>query len=361
MEQDDLVLIPDFEIEEIDTIHDRMLENINDRYDKTEGQFPWDETRPVAVKIQEGQIETQNMYYNNFLNASMDSINMTLAARMLGVDRKPPVKSSNQAVIFHGADGTVIPVDRPLQFIADDVVNFIVLNEATIVDGVAVTAVEATVGGSIGNIPANTLQLVEAIPGVDSIEHTAFTNGVDEESDEALLKRTLERVRNPGISGNAAHYRQWAMSRPGVSDAKVYPVWDGNNTVKVVLLDENGKAPVQSVIDDVASYIESVRPAGPKITVVGVTEIAISVSAKIVPTSYSDAEKITQQFIPATLEYFKQLAFKDPLVRWTRIANILGDIPDVIDYDNLIINGGTANIEIPDGSVAVLGTVNFHE
>lgn len=38
-----------------------------------------------------------------------------------------------------------------------------------------------------------------------------------------------------------------------------------------------------------------------------------------------------------------------------------GDIPDVIDYESLTINGDTANIEISDGAVAVLGTVNFYE
>ncbi|MCP1355096.1 baseplate J/gp47 family protein [Aneurinibacillus migulanus] len=360
MEMDDLVLIPDFEIEEVDEIHDRMESNINDRYDKTEGQFPWDGPRTTAIEVQKEQISTQNMYYNGFLNASMDLLYMKLWSRRVGIDWKPAAKSSN-LVTFKGVDGTTIPAGTIMQFIEEDAIDFISLEDGIITSGQAEIPFECAVGGTVGNIPANSLQLIEPITGVDSTEHTAFTNGVDEESKESLLKRTLERARNPGISGNVAHYREWAMSRVGVADAKVYPVWDGNNSVKVVLLDDNGQAPAQSIIDDVAQYIETVRPAGPKITVVGVTEIAIDVSAKVVPTSYSDVEKITKQFTPAALEYFKQLAFKDPLVRWTRIANILGDIPDVIDYESLTINGDTANIEIPDGSVAVLGTVNFYE
>ncbi|MED0758676.1 baseplate J/gp47 family protein [Aneurinibacillus thermoaerophilus] len=357
---DDLVLIPDFEVEEIDDIHNRMLSNINDRYDKTEGNIPFDVTRATAIDIQKEQIATQNMYYNGFLNASMDLLYMKLWARRVGVDWKPAVESQN-LVTFKGADGVLIPAGTVLQFIEDDVLEFVSLEDGTITDGQVDILVKCSVGGVVGNIPANSLQLAERIEGITSIEHTAFTNGVDEESKESLLKRTLEKARNPGISGNAAHYRQWAMSRVGVADAKVYPVWDGNNSVKVVLLDENGKAPAQNIIDDVAQYIETVKPAGPIITVVGVTEVAIDISAKVVPTSYSDVDTIKQQFIPAAADYLKQLSFKDPLVRWTRIANILGDIPDVIDYSDLTINSGTANIEIPDGSVAVLGTVNFYE
>jgi uncharacterized phage protein gp47/JayE len=358
VEMDDLVLIPDFEVEEIDVIHDRILSNINDRYDKTEGQFVWDETRPVAVEVQNGQIDIQNMYYDNFLNSSMSSNQLTLACRNFGVDRKGAVASS-QTVTFNGTDGTLIPAGTILRFIADDVVEFTSSADATITSGTASVLFTCSEGGTIGNIPANTLQLAETISGVTSITHPAFDNGVDEESNEALLERTLDKLRNPGISGNKAHYRQWAMSRPGVADAKVYPVWDGTNSVKVVLLDENGKAPSQSIIDDVTAYIESVMPGDPRLTVVGVTEVPINVSATVQPASYSDVTTVTQQFIEAAEEYLKTLAFVDPLVRWTRIANLLGDIPDVIDYSNLTINGGTANIEILDGSVAVLGTVTF--
>ncbi|WFR62582.1 hypothetical protein P9222_31210 [Paenibacillus amylolyticus] len=55
--------------------------------------------------------------------------------------------------------------------------------------------------------------------------------------------------------------------------------------------------------------------------------------------------------------YLKELAFADPLVRWTRIANVILDIPPVIDYSDLLVNGGMSNLEIAPGAVAVLGTV----
>ncbi|MNC57247.1 hypothetical protein D3C75_1068950 [compost metagenome] len=58
----------------------------------------------------------------------------------------------------------------------------------------------------------------------------------------------------------------------------------------------------------------------------------------------------------------KQLAFEDPLVRYTRIAAILLDIPPIIDYSELTVNSTQdTNLEILTGQVAVLGTVSVNE
>ncbi|SDI84399.1 Uncharacterized phage protein gp47/JayE [Aneurinibacillus migulanus] len=361
MEMDDVVLIPDFEVQEIDEIHEGMLENVNPRYDKTEGQFVWDETRPFANESHKLQVIIENFYFNSVINSSMASQQLTLRTREFGVDRKSAIKAKG-AIHFTGETGTPIPVGTIARYIGiDDVLEYISTEDATISAGEANVPFECTTPGAIGNIPANSLRLVEDIPGIDTIGHDAFVGGVDEESDEALLKRFLEEVRNPGISGNPAHYRQWAMSRPGVAECRVYPVWNGGGTVKIVLLDENGKAPTQSIIDDVQQYIESVCPIGADPTVVGVNEVLINIEVRIQPASNADIETIRQQFIPAIQEYLKSLAFKDPLVRWTRISNLLGDITDIIDYENLTVNGGTANIEMKNEDVAVLGEVNFYE
>lgn len=60
--------------------------------------------------------------------------------------------------------------------------------------------------------------------------------------------------------------------------------------------------------------------------------------------------------------YLKRLAFSDPLVRYTRIAAILLDIPPIIDYSELTVNGvSDQNIEMTASQVAVLGTVDVHE
>lgn len=65
-----------------------------------------------------------------------------------------------------------------------------------------------------------------------------------------------------------------------------------------------------------------------------------------------------EQLENGTKEYLKDLAFNDPIVRYTRIQSIILGIPPVIDYSNLLVNSGTQNIEIAMDSVAVLGAVS---
>ena len=45
-------------------------------------------------------------------------------------------------------------------------------------------------------------------------------------------------------------------------------------------------------------------------------------------------------------QYLKDLAMSDPLVRYNRIANVILDIPSVIDYEVLTVNGGTDSLPI---------------
>lgn len=71
----------------------------------------------------------------------------------------------------------------------------------------------------------------------------------------------------PAISGNIAHYIQWAKEIPGVHKVKVFDLARGNGTVDVVLIaDDNEPAP-ESLIADVAEYIESQRPIGADVLV----------------------------------------------------------------------------------------------
>lgn len=46
-------------------------------------------------------------------------------------------------------------------------------------------------------------------------------------------------------------------------------------------------------------------------------------------------------------------------VRYSRIAQTIIGIKDVIDYDNLTINNKASNIALAQNQVAVLGKVNY--
>lgn len=62
---------------------------------------------------------------------------------------------------------------------------------------------------------------------------------IDQETDDELRARYYIKIQTPATSGNAYHYRLWSKEVSGVGDAKVYPLWNGNGTVKVLIIDSN--------------------------------------------------------------------------------------------------------------------------
>jgi uncharacterized phage protein gp47/JayE len=348
-----------FESQTADVILERMLLDSPSDVDTRQGSVTYDLLKPAANEFENVNISLSNVLTWGF--ASIDQPREYLEKRCaeFGVYPKPAVKATGQ-VTFTGTDGTVIPLGTEVLTNDIEPIVFVTTEQKTITGGIATVTAEAKVAGASGNVAAGKITIVGGtISGITSVTNALpFDGGTDIESDEALLNRYFEKVRKPATSGNANHYVQWAKEVPGVFDAKCFPVWNGNGTVKVVLLDENGTAPSQSIVEDVIEYINDGRlPIGANLTVVGATEVPINVSATVTLAPGADIATVKAEFESALRDYFKSLAFVDPLVRYTRVANFLLDVPDIIDYTNLTVNGGTSNVSIADGSVAVLGTV----
>lgn len=337
----------------------RILDAMDDDLDKRQGSIAYDLSDPAAQEFAQAYIALDRVLSYAFLNEDMPSDLLTLAASDFGVDRKPSVKAKD-TVKLNGPVGQLVPIRTQVR--TDDGVYFITLTDVILTDGTAIVTVEAVEGGVIGNVDIGEIDTVVGdLAGVVSVTNEkTFDNGVDEESDESLLQRVYDKVRKPATSGNVYHYEQWAREVSGVGAARVYPVWNGPGTVKVVLLGDDKRAPSQPVIDAAFAHINAERPVGPGdgLTVNGATEISININAKLTLASGASIEEVKADIEKGVHAYLESLAFKDNLIRYTRIAAILLDIPRVVDYANLTVNGGTANVQITDEQVAVLGAVN---
>jgi uncharacterized phage protein gp47/JayE len=209
--------------------------------------------------------------------------------------------------------------------------------------------------GSITEIPVS-------IAGVTAVTNAnPTTGGTDQETDAALLERLLEKVRTPATSGNVAHYLQWAKSVSGVGDAIVFPIWDGNGTVKVVVIDANKEPASAEIVSDVEDYIAEVRPIGATVTVVAATALDIDVVATLSLATGAIVADVKTAFEAALVSYLQQIAFKQSYVSYAQVGSLLLDTPGILDYSNLTLNTGTGNVAIGDAQVAVKGTVTLNE
>lgn len=249
---------------------------------------------------------------------------------------------------------------------------------------------EAEVPGEGGNsIYAGTPAVpVNNIPGLVSATFGAiYENGADQENDESLRNRALEKVAGPAENGNRQHYKTWCESVEGVGKARIFPLWHGENTVKAVLIDTTGQPCGEPKVIEVQNYIDpadkgmtvehegktytfgdglgnGVANIGAHFTAVAANPVSITVSFDAELSGGAVKDTVKSKAEDAIKEYFRSLVMatgdEDELVvRVSAIGAILSSIPGLLDYKNLKLNGEELNITPGSDDVPVLSTVEI--
>lgn len=343
--------------EDKEVIQARMLNNISDEYDKTEGSFFYDATKPAAIELAGMSNNCEEILNKGFADTATGTYLDKICAEH-GIYRKLATKSTSTVKILGNIGAKINKGDK----VASDSVNFI-FTEDKIIDstGQAFAAVECETAGNIGNVPVGAIKYFPAtLTGLSSVTNLdKIYNGYDTETDAALRERFYTKVKTPATSGNKYHYLNWAKEVTGVGDAKVVPLWNGNGTVKIVIIDSNKKAAGSELITAVKNYMEDNRPIGANVTVVSAAEKNIDIAAKILISSNTSLSEIKKDFQDAIGAYLKDNAFKDTSISYARIGSILLDIEGVVDYLNLRVNNDSVNIVLSDEEVPVLNSISL--
>lgn len=156
-------------------------------------------------------------------------------ANLKGVYQKPAVAASNGQVTFTFTAAATVSSGAQLK--RGDGVLYTTSAAATL-GGAGTLAVGATavVAGVNGNCLVNAvLTLTTAVAGVNSQASvsTAFTNGLDQETQPAFQARMLQAYQEPPEGGALSDYVQWALQVEGVTRAWAVPNGNGIGTVVV--------------------------------------------------------------------------------------------------------------------------------
>lgn len=347
-----------YEAQTAAVIKQRMLDAVSSDLDQREGSFIWDSLSPAAIEIALAYIELDRVTKLGFAQTTYGTY-LDRRAGEHGLNRKAATKATGQITIT-GTNGSVVAVGS--LFATGAGVQFKTLAEVTIGVGGTVTAdIEAVLAGASGNVPGATITAIPiSIPGMTAVTNAnPTTGGTDTESDADLLDRLLERVQNPPTSGNAGHYMQWAKEVSGIGDAKVFPIWNGNGTVKVVVIDSNRQPAGSELVQDVIDHIEANRPIGATVTVLSATGVTINVAADVDLESGYTLSQVQAAVQASITDYLKSIAFVKNEVSYAIIGSLILDVEGVSDYTDYTINGGTTNVAVAADEVAVLGTVNI--
>lgn len=354
-----------YENKTVSEIQKELLDGISDIYEKSKGYFLWELTRGISIVIKNisNQITADSAMLNIYNLTGDDLENYTVKNE--GISRKPAAYATGFLNVI--GNGKITAGDA---FETDGLIRF-TANEDTTVNGSARILVTAAVAGMVGNVPASTvINMPVTISGITAcINPEPMTGGYDAESDEELLARFLEYVRNPPTSGNKDHYKTWAKEVIGVSDAYVVPLWNGANTVKVVIINQEHLPASDELVAKVQNHIDpgitgmgdGEAPVGAFCTVASATAKIINISLTLIVADGYKLETVKTAIEDSIKEYFASLAFKQYYLSYAKIGAMVLDAEGVLDYSNLFINDGSSNITCTAEEVFVLGSVTASE
>jgi len=300
----------------------------------------------------------EDVYNSAFINTSTEN-NLDRLASNYGLTRNLSSWATG-TIKLTGTPGHTEPagfrVETPTGVVFETVED-ITLDES----GVGSGEIRALEAGTNGNVPAGTITVVTNpnanVTGCTNPEPT--TGGRDKESDPVFRNRIEARIQNQGTSGNSADYLNWALEVEGVGKAKVFPLWDGPGTVKVVIIDSDYAPAPPELVQAVSDHIEQMRPIGAAVTVTSAVPLDINVSATVRISPGYTIDQVRESFREALRQLLAEIAFQTSFVSIARVGAALLTTPGVIDYSDLEINGSTTNVQLADEEIPVVGTITL--
>lgn len=338
-----------------EVIKQRILDNISLDLDKREGSVLNTFASANAMSLAKAYIEMGDILSLGFIEDTFDTY-LDKRVSEFGVYRKEGTKATGEIKVT-GDEGTVI--SNGTSFLCNDL-KFIMLNDVVIGEEDDICYVEAEEVGYKYNLSPNSVfTLTDPINGVKTLNNeTAFKNGVDVETDEELRKRFIKVVNNPSTSGNKNHYEEWALEVNGVSRAIVYPLWNGNGTVKVMIVGNDNKPVDGEIINNCKLHIEENMPIGCQLTVTTPTNLNVNVVATVELKEGYEISEIKEEFETKLNEYLKTITNE---LTYSKVYGILVNVLGVEDIASLTINDNTSNITIAEDKIINVSTIDLSE
>ena len=344
-----------FSTQTYDAIKKRILDKIAQKLliDTREGSYTNTLISPTSLELTKAYMSMSDILSLGFIQTNFDSF-LDRRVGEFGIYRKPGKKAHGQVKVS-GIDGTIIE-DGTILIYGE--LRFIVLNRIELPSENILEVEAEEVGTKYNLLESTKLDLVESNSNIKSLIALTFYGGIDIETDEELRKRFVKVVNNPSTSGNKAHFEEWALEIDGVERAVVTPLWNGNGTVKVMVVGTNNKPLDSSIIENVTTHITENMPIGCKLTVVTPTLLDITVDASIKLAIGYTIDDIKTSLKSELDLYLSEV--KDTFV-YSKVYGLLASLNGVADIVNITLNNSTSNIAIASDKIPNISSINIGE
>ena len=228
-----------------------------------------------------------------------------------------------------------------------------------------------------GSAPNSLIGSLIPITYVDGLSAAAITeilvDGEDDETWDSLYQRYLESFETAAFGGNIAQYKEQVNAVSGVGGCKVYPVWNGAGTVKVVPISASFHACSDTLISNIQNLLQpedessgyGLAPIDHTVTVESVEELTVNVSTAITFKSGYSYETLKDTIEEAAAEFMTGLSKtwsegdeKTGLTVYiARFEAAMLDIQGILDISDTTFNGTSANLTLSWNQIPVIGEV----
>ncbi|MDU5011389.1 baseplate J/gp47 family protein [Clostridium sporogenes] len=359
-----------FENQTEEVILDRMMNKISNDLDKREGSIIYNALAPAAQEVAKMYSDMDYFLKCTFASPDMPDEFLDLRVAEEGLKREKPTYAIKKGY-FYNEENELIDIPLNSRFSIEDF-NFIAVEKIS--TGLYKMQCETT--GIEGNSITGPLIPIEYIEGLSiATLGELIIPGEDKEDNYSLFNRYIEHLNEKPYGGNIADYKINTRAIEGVGTVKVFPIWNGGGTVKIVFLDSDYSVPTKELIDKVQTILDPVQnqgkgfgvaPVGHIVTVLGAKDIEINIETKLllkrgltIGQIQEDIEKVIKDYL---LNLRKQWHEEDnTIVRISQIEARILNVEGVADLFNTKINDKEENLTLGTEEVPMFKEVVLSE
>ncbi len=221
----------------------------------------------------------------------------------------------------------------------------------------------STASGHGANAAIGTVTLLTtSIPGIDLVGNAAgLEGGVDAETDDQLRTRFRLYIASLSRATRAAVDYAISQLQGGLSWSVIenqLPDGTARDATFTVVVDDGTGVPGQDLLTRVSGVVELVRPLGVSYAVVAPQRLLVDVSMNLVLATGADRQFVVGMVQDALAAHINALPLGSSL-SYQRMGQIaFATSPEVIDVQNVTVNGGVSNIAGDPRRALRAGVVN---
>jgi uncharacterized phage protein gp47/JayE len=376
--------------ETIDTIRQRVDANVNAGLDEadprwqetTPGGFFYDHTQSFALEAEFlWDFASTELPASFFLPFSW-GIYLDYWGELLDVPRKTPVSATGVVRLTNESDqpqiiATGLEVAAPATAPEDEPITFTTAETVEIpAEDSRIVPVVATETGSSFDVPAHAVNLITSPSQELTVDNEEpISGGEDDELDQPYKERLLLEFQGSRGGGTRDDYIAETLALPSVGNVVVQPHWDGPNTVRLIISDNDNGPLSEGVIENVQEFWDPPGESGlgaghapidAEVTVatVTITTVPIAATLELEPgftlTGVGGTVNVSESVQLALDTYFRSLEAGER-VQINRVLAALLAIDGVYDVKagTLEINGKPEDLLVSALHSAQLGTVTL--